>query len=87
MRVVTAESAKLLSVIQGVGESDDDFQARLREKIRYFDFEKLKTAANPQEKLVKIMFISGLRDPEATLRLLDGIKAMSRSNTSLSSAQ
>ena len=30
-RVVTAEGANFLSVIQGVGESDDDFLARLRE--------------------------------------------------------
>ena len=74
-RVVTAGRAKFLSVIQGVGESDDDFLAHLREKARYCDFEKLKTAANPEEELVKIKFNSGLRDPEAELRLLDGIKA------------
>ena len=74
-RVVTAERAKFLSAIQGVGESDDNFLARLREEARYCDFEKLKTAANPEEELVKIKFISGLRHPEAKLRLLDGIKA------------
>ena len=73
-RVVTAEKAKFLSVVQGVGESDDDFLARLREEARYCDFEKLKTVTNPEEELVKIKFISGLRDPEAKLRLLDGIK-------------
>ena len=34
-RVVTAERAKfLLSVLQGVRESDDDFLARLREEAR-----------------------------------------------------
>ena len=64
----------ILSVIQGVGELDDNFLARLREEARHCDFEKLKTAARPQEELVKIKFISGLRDPEAELRLLDGIK-------------
>ena len=74
-RVVTAERAKFLSVIQGVGESGDDFLARLREIARYCDFEQLKTAANPEEELVKIKFISGLSDPEAKLRLLDGVKA------------
>ena len=37
-RVVTAERAKFLSVIQAVGESDDDFLARLREEARYCDF-------------------------------------------------
>ena len=74
-RVVTAERTKFLSVIQSVGESDNDFLARLREEARFFYFEKLKTAANPEEKLVKIKFISGLRNPEAKLRLLDGIKA------------
>ena len=73
-RVVTAEKAKILSVVQGVGESDDDFLARLREEARYCDFEKLETVTNPEEELVKIKFISGLRDPEAKFRLLDGIK-------------
>ena len=32
VRVVTAERAKLLPVIQDVGDSDDNFHARLREK-------------------------------------------------------
>ena len=73
-RVVTAERAKFLSVVQGVGESDDDFLTHLREEARYCYFEKLKTVANREEELVKIKFISGLRDPEAKLRLLDGIK-------------
>ena len=62
-RVVTAERAKLLSVILGVVESDDDFLACLREKARHCDFEKLKTTANPEEELLKIKFNSGLRDP------------------------
>ena len=74
-RVLMAERAKFLSVIQGVVESDDNLLARLREEARYCDFEKLKTVANPEEELVKIKFISGLRDPEAKLRLLDGINA------------
>ena len=47
-RVVTAERAKFLSRKQGVGETDDDFLARIREDARYCDFEKLKTAANPR---------------------------------------
>ena len=75
-RVVTEERAKIMSVIQGVGESDDNFLARVREEARYCDFEKLKTAANPAEELVKMKFISGLRDPEPNLRLLVGIKAI-----------
>ena len=50
------------------------FLARPREEARYCDFEKLKTVTNPEEELVKIKFISGLRDPEAKLGLLDGIK-------------
>ena len=40
--------AKFLSVIQGVGESDDDLLARLREEVRHCDFKNLKTAANPK---------------------------------------
>ena len=39
VRVVTAEKAKFLSAIQGVGESDYDFLARLRDEARYCDFE------------------------------------------------
>ena len=74
-RVVTIEVSKFLSVIQGVRESDDNFLARLREEARYCDFEKLKTAANLKDELVKINFIPGLSDLEAKLRLLDGIKA------------
>ena len=76
-RVVTAERAEFLSVIQGVGESNDELLARLREEARYCDFDKLKTPANPEEEKVKIKFISGLRDPEAKRRLLDGIKEKS----------
>ena len=83
-RVVSAERAKFLSKIQGVGESDDNFLARLREEARYCDFEKLRTAANPEKELIKINFISGLRDPEKKLRLLDGIKAKpAMSNTEM----
>ena len=63
-----------MSVVQGVGESDDGFLAHLREEAHYCDFEKLKTVTNPEEELVKIKFISGLRNAEAKLRLVDGIK-------------
>ena len=73
--MVTAESAKFLSVIQTVGDSDDSFLARLWEEARYCDFEKRKTAAKPEKELVKRNFISDLRDPEAKLRLLDCIIA------------
>ena len=37
-RVVAAERPKFLSAIQSIGESDDDFLARLREKARYCEF-------------------------------------------------
>ena len=73
-RVVTAEKAKFLSVIQGVGESDDNFLARLREEPCYCDFEKVKAAAKPGEDLVNIKFISSLRDLETQIRLLDILK-------------
>ena len=73
-RVETAERAKFLSVVQGVGESDDNFLASLREEARCCYFKKLKTVTNPEEELVKIKFILGLRDPEAKLELLDSIK-------------
>ena len=48
-RVVTAERAEFLSVIQGVGESEDDSLARLREEARHGDFENLKQRPNPQK--------------------------------------
>ena len=73
-RVVTAERAKFLSVIQAVGESSDDFLVRLREESRNCDFEKIKSGTKPEKELMKIYFISRLRDLEAKLRLLDGIK-------------
>ena len=49
-RLVTAEKTKFLSVIQGVGEYEDNFLARLREEACYCDFEKLKTAAKPEDE-------------------------------------
>ena len=52
-RVVTAGKVKFMSIIQSVGKSDDDFLARLREGAGHCDFEKLKTAANPEEELKK----------------------------------
>ena len=52
---------RFLSVKEVVVESDDEFLARPREEARYCDFEKLKTAANSEEELIKIMFISVLR--------------------------
>ena len=53
-RVETAKKINFLSVVQGLGESDDDFLAHLREEARYCDFEKLKTVTNADEELVKI---------------------------------
>ena len=74
-RVLKAEKAKFLSLKQGVGESDDDFVALLREEARYCDFEKLKAAASPEDELLKMKCVLGLRDPEAKFKLLDGVKA------------
>ena len=45
-RVVTAERTKFLSIIQDVGESEDNLLPRRREEARFCDSEKLKTAAN-----------------------------------------
>ena len=73
-RVVTAERAKFLSERQAVGESSDVFLVRLREESRNCDFGKLKSVTKPEEELMKIYLTSRLRDPEAKLRLLDGIK-------------
>ena len=74
-RVVTTERANFNSVIQGLGESEDNFLNRLREEARYCGFEIHKTVANPKEDLVKIKFISDFKDPEANFRILHGNKA------------
>ena len=52
-RAVTVDKTKFSSVIQSVGESHDDFLARLREETRYCDFETLKTAAKPGKEFAK----------------------------------
>ena len=54
-----------MSVIQGLGESEEEFLARPIEEGRYCDFKTQKTAANRKDVLVKIKLILGLRDPEA----------------------
>ena len=60
-------------MIQRVGDSDDNFLARLRENEGYFDFKKQRP--KPEMELVQLKFISGLRDLEKKHRLPDGIKA------------
>ena len=56
-RVITAERAKLLSSVQGDGETDDDFLAHLREEARYYDFQTLKTVKNHKDEMVnKVKF-------------------------------
>ena len=52
-------------VVQGAGEFDDNFLARLTEESRYCDIQTLKTVTNPEEDLVIGHFISILRDLEA----------------------
>ena len=53
-RVITAERAKFLSVVQSLGESHHDFLARLSEEARYCDLRTLKTVTNPDDDLLKI---------------------------------
>ena len=63
------------SVVQCVGEANGNFLALLREEARYCDFQRLQTVTNPEEDLLKNT--SGLREPEAKLRLMEGIKTKS----------
>ena len=49
-RVVTAEGAKFLSVIQCVEESDDDFLAPLREDASYVTSKNSKQRPNPKRR-------------------------------------
>ena len=55
----------------GVGESDYDFLARPSEEA----LRKSQNICQPQRAVGKKKFISGSRDPEAKIRLRDGIKA------------
>ena len=64
-----SERTNIQSVIQGVVESDDKFLARLKDVACYCDCQSLRTVANPQEEMVNIIFISGLRNPEKKLKL------------------
>ena len=76
-RVITAERVKFLSLVLNVETLTMFFLARLREDARHCDLQTLQTATNPEEELVKRNFISGLRDSEAKLRIINGIKAKS----------
>ena len=49
-KAVTAKRAKFVSVIQGVGGSNDNFLARLREEASCCELEKLITTANLEKK-------------------------------------
>ena len=46
-RVVTAERAKFLSVIQSIGESNDDLLARSGEEARHCGFKKKQNSVQP----------------------------------------
>ena len=75
--VITAERSKFLSLVLSVEKLTMIFLARLREDARYCDFQTLQRATNPEEELLKRKIISGLRDSEAKLRIINGIKAKS----------
>ena len=47
-RVAPAEKAKFLSIMQGVGESDDDYLAHFGEDARFCDFENSKQWPTPK---------------------------------------
>ena len=70
-----AEKSTFQSVIKTVGESEDEFQLRLREEARCCDFQKFKTVANPEVEFMKTMISSEVMKPETKLRQLDVIKA------------
>ena len=69
--MVVAERAKLLSVVQNQGRSEDDFHGRLRETARYFSVSELKQTADAKDKTLRMKFISGLRSADFKLKLLE----------------
>ena len=56
---------KSSAAMQGVGVSDDDFTATVREEARYCGIVKLKIISNKGDTFVKLKLISGMRESEA----------------------
>ena len=69
-RLVFAEQTKLAAITQKNGESSGDFLAELREAVRFCEFGKMKTVADPETYLIQLRFFAGLQSTKHKKRIL-----------------
>jgi hypothetical protein len=74
LKLVIAERTKFNSLTQN-DESIMDFMIRLRQGVRYCEYDKLKTSADPAEELLLVVLVAGLRDSDVKDRVLDKIQS------------
>ena len=74
LKLVIAERTKFNSLVQN-DESIADFLIRLRQGIRYCEYDKLKTSDDPAEELLLVVLVAGLRDSDVKDRVLDKIQS------------
>ena len=74
-RLVIAERTKFFTISQFVSESVADYVTRLRKESQYCDFAKLKESTDPNEELVLMALVAGLRDPLVKEKVLEKIQS------------
>ena len=55
-RLVIAEQTKFVAITQRKGESSGVFLARLKEAARYCEFGNLKTIAEPEANMIRLLY-------------------------------
>jgi hypothetical protein len=73
-RLTIAERTKFLSETQLEGETDTQFHLRLKGALRFCHFDELKTCKDPEEEMLKLKFISGLRNKETKYKVLEFLR-------------
>ena len=66
-RLVVAERTGFLQMSQGGEEAETEYIARLGEAARYCKFVDLKSSPDPEAKMIRLQFVTGLRDSEEKL--------------------
>ena len=69
-RLVVAERSAFFSVTQESGENVCMFITRLRKAAQYCSFNSLKTSSDPEEEMIRMALIAGLKDEQLKLRVL-----------------
>ena len=70
-RLVMAEQTTFVSLSQMQQETKSDFLARLRETAKHCQFDKLKTATDTSEYMVRLRFIAGLADSDEKMKAIE----------------